>query len=1159
MYKAGLLRIDDKRYYVYEVSNSKYYRLDICKEGTKFHVEPEGILYSIYRRKKEFVFGNPFYKGKFDEIKRLVSSCGAETKIESGWANKKFRTTHVKQDEDSGVFCEIIKENNIITKETYMAGGDLLVLQMGQDIADMVMEPLNASQYVSASIEQKVGETILYNDLDTIKSRFNLDHLLARDYKTITDLDEANEYLKIIEDYYNDMVKKILEYCKIYDKDPSTVTSKEITKYFQMIGQENVDWIRMIGADTETTGVDMNYFGKDKITGVVVSIGKHVSRYFPFGHEKFDNLPFSYFFDLMKVLVKVQRLTAGHNIKFEHKVAYKYGVDWCIYHDSFEASIINDPRVMNGIHALKTLESEIDGQKYISFKDMFIGEANFAHLPLDLVTLYACPDPDGTVAVWENQMKKMEGKNQNAIYRLECELANLKAEQEYWGFRVNHDEFIKGLDNCEFVVSELEKMIKLLAGKSDFNINSQDQLANHLYNELHCPIVARTKAGKPGTGKNAIVKLSKIKRQENDKVIKAKSDFVDKEGHPIVSAKELNEARYPITILLLAYKKWSKLLTGFYNRLLNSSKAQFKIEVQDDGRRKVQYTDAEGRNCVRFFFWINANGTESGRQSSTMHTMPGEIKRFFIADSEEHDIIDADYAQVELRVLPSLAEETELKELCSDENNDIHRVIGALITGKDVWEISEEERKADKARNFGVVYLISASGLAEQKYGAMPSKDQVSECNVSILKFFDRFKRIRHYLDQNEKDILEKGEIYTMWNRVRRFPQIFDPNIDNNRKRALVRQGNNMPVQGTAADIMKLAEVKYYNYIKAKGWDKLVKTPQGEYPLVRVMLSIHDEVLISRHISIPIEEIFEMQRTCQEIKIENFTPLFANPAIIDNWGEGKEDHFEVPKGLRDRLIDDYHRTGKSAFPPNTHLKDIMRQRIKEYKSAEIIEYMEGLIAEYGEDPEVIAEKIRHPRLTHDIISTHKSDNHKYLSHLERIRFAAELYIKNRGNKDYYKNVDVQQIAEDKDDEEVLKGIQSITGFIDSIVGVDELGELMENEDDEEEEFEVYDNESEEEFVKRVNFKKYAWSHRDSYLIDCSSLTVKECDKVLDFVEQYSSEDGFLPINIYFAGKNIFSEMKTDSLDVKEVDKFIENLKTLRTDNILFNNDKNYKG
>lgn len=1128
MFKAGLMRIGEERYYVYEVSNAKYYRLDICKEGTKFHVEPEGILYSVFRRKKEFVYGDPLYREKFEDIKRTIGDNKADTVPDSKWSNGQFITVYTKTDEAARLKSEITKANNIIVQEIYMVEDKLLSLKAGKDIADMVMEPLNANQYVSAQIEKSYTTQALFNDLSVLKSRFNLNHILVRDYKVVDTIEEGRGLLTEIR-----------------------------TAYLRKDGGK-------IGGDFETSGVDMNYFGKDYVTGVVVRIGKHYVRYFPFAHEEFDNLPMEFFYELMQCLIDVQDFSVGHNIKFEHKVAYKYGLDWCIKHDSYKASIVNDPRVIRGIHELKTLESEIDNQKYLSLKpDIFIGEVAFQKLPKDLVAVYACPDGDGTVDVLENELKKMEGKNQEGLYELECEIANLKAEQEYWGFRIDHEKFIEGLDNCEFVVNELEKLIRQLAGKSDFNINSGDQVANHLYNELHCPIVARTKSGKAGTGKNAIVKLSKIKREENDKVIKAISDFVDKEGHTIVSAKELNEARYPITILLLAYKKQVKLLTGFYNRLLNSSQAQFKVTVQNDGRRKVQYTDLEGRNCVRFFFWINENGTESGRQSSTIHTMPPAIKNFFLPDSEEHELVDADYCQVELRVLPSLAREPELMEWCADPDNDIHRVIGALISGKEMWEISEEERKSGKSRNFGVVYLISANGLAEQMHGAMPSKKQVADCNVSILEFYDRFKKIRAYLDQNAWDIENKHEIFTMWNRVRRFPQMADPTIDKQKRASLVRQGNNMPVQGTAADIMKLAEVKYYKYIKKKGWNKLVKTPQGEYPLVRVMVSIHDEVIISRHKSIPIEEILEMQRTCQEINIKDFAPLFANPAIISNWGEGKEDHFEIPKGLRDKLIEDYQKTGKSVFPANTLVKDAMADMIKEFKSTEIIEYMEGLIQEWGTDPEVLASKVRHNRLTHELISTHKSKKHKELSHLERISFAVKDYLEHRGDVEFYKTVEVT--SEDKiDDATIIESIKGITGFIESIKNVDALGEVVDDPDEEiDEDIETLEDESEEEFIKRISYgRKYMWSHRTSFNLDGSTLTVQECDKVLDFIEDnYGSEEGMFPVYLYYAKKTMDTKIRTDKLDVKEVDKFVEDLKKLRGDSVLFNGDKkkDYKG
>lgn len=1158
MYKIGTLTLKETGdiYYVYEVSNDKYYRLDICKEGTSFHIEPEGILYSEYRRKNTYTYGNVRYKELLEEVYRMIRNDNSETKIESAWKDRKFQTVYTKRNETTGLSSVIKKQNHVTVNEVYITEKHTLVFDLATNIADLEMEPLNKQNYEMDVIDKAVKSPTLYNDLSVLKSRFNLEHLESRDYKTITDVNEAYEFLDEIVNRFTKMVEIIFKTLNVADIKPEEATPEQINKIMAGMTEEHKLNFRMFGADTETTGLDMNLFGKDIITGVVISLDKHHSRYLPFGHNKFPNLPQTYFHDLMQVLIRVQRLTSGHNIKFEHKVAYKYGYDWCIYHDSFEASIVNDPRVQKGLHELKTLESAIDGNKYLGFGDIFIGEPNFAELDIDLATLYCCPDPDGTVDVWYDQLNKLD-ESRYAIYRLECELANLKAEQEYWGFRIDHEQFIKGLDNCEFVVIELEKMIRQLAGKSDFNLNSADQVINHLYNELGCPIYTRTSTGKPGTGKNAILKLSKIKRSETDRVIRAISDFKDKEGETVVSAEELNNARYPITVLMLAYRKYSKLLTGFYNRLLTNSKSQFSITVEDDGRRRVSYIDENGKPCVRFFFWINANGTESGRQSSTMHTMPVWIKHYLLTDSEEHDMIASDYNQVELRVLPSLAGEEDLVELCSDYDNDIHRVIGYLITGTEMWAISEEERKADKSRNFGVVYKISASGLAEQRFGAMPTKKQIAECEVSIAKFFERFRKIRAYIDNNEKTIREQGTITTMWNRARNFPQVFDPKLDENAKARIVRQGNNMPVQGTAADIMKLSEVKYYKYIKKKGWDKLVDTPQGKYPLVRIMLSIHDEVLISRHISVPIEEIFEMQRECQEIKINNFAPLFANPAVISNWAEGKDDSFEVPKGLRDQLIDDYHRTGKSVLPPNSHAKLPMAKLIKQYKNIELKTYMEGLIEKYGKDPEVVAQYVRHPSLTHDLISLNKAPNHKKISHMERIKFATKNFIEHMNDTaEEIEAMEDIQVEKDKlEESEIQESIQQITGFIDDVKEIDMYGDVVE---DEEEEFDTYGDESEEDFIKRITCTKYAWAQRYSYLLDFSSLSLSECDKVLDFVdEKFGEEEGYIPVNMLYGGKIVFTEIKVKYMETSEVDNLIAKIKEDRKfNNPFFKDTKN---
>ena len=154
-----------------------------------------------------------------------------------------------------------------------------------------------------------------------------------------------------------------------------------------------------------------------------------------------------------------------------------------------------------------------------------------------------------------------------------------------------------------------------------------------------------------------------------------------------------------------------------------------------------------------------------------------------------------------------LAGEKDLIEMCTDPENDVHRVCASLITGKEMWEITPEERSIKKRVNFGVVYLISGYGLAGQLKGPGYTKEDVEFCQEQLDAFYKRFKRIDLYLKKNAIKVKTNGYMKTYFNRIKYFKEIFDPDITNKKRASIIRQSNNMPVQGTAADVMKIAEV----------------------------------------------------------------------------------------------------------------------------------------------------------------------------------------------------------------------------------------------------------------------------------------------------------------------------------------------------------------
>ena len=1116
MFKAGIL-LDKRgtRHAVFEIDQPGYYRIDICQQDAQFHVEPHKVEFSLVRRRKSAVYGDRALHAELEDIKNSVNFAKLETSNESGWTDGKFTMKQLRGNPNE-IYGEIIHANGRIESETYKYRERLLVLTIISYDQSMTANPINIGDYSEVELQSDINiDSTTYIPLSVLKMRYDLSHIDLMDYDVETNLDNARAYMA------------------------------EVAK------SETV-----VGIDFETSGLDFNLYSKEIVVGIIISDKDGRSRYFPFAHTKFPNLPLTFLdeiLDYLKVIIDKHENLEGmeeteeywdkfintglcaHNKKFEKKVFMKYGKDVRIAHDSMGLSVVVDPVMIKGAHSLKELEYARTGKKYLELNEIFTGEIKFQELDIDLTRAYACADGDNCRSVLFDQWAKLPGYSRK-IYRLEADLSDLKAEQEYWGLRVDAKTFDEGKYTCNYVVDLLEKLIHTLA-RSDFKISSGDQLSDLLYNKLKCPIYVRTKTNKASTGAKAIKKLSNKKRKEPVKYIT--KDIVDDKGKLIIKADKLNEAEFPIVVLIEKYKEYVKLKTAFYNRIESSAIGKVINDKAQD---------------YRFFFWINQNGASTGRQSSPAHQFPKKIKQAILSDSDDHILYDHDYSQIELRLIFSLAGETELIEMCKDPKNDIHRVIGSSISGLELWEISAAMRQRDKSRNFGVVYLISEFGLAVQKYGPGATKEQVKECKKSIEDFYHALKRTAKYVRDNRKKLERDGYMTTAFGRNKYFPKIFDKEYPKDKKESLIRQGNNVPVQGTAADVMKIAEVNMYKYIKEKGWDKLVDTPQGKFPLVRVMLSAHDEVITSGHKSIPAEEIFEMHRECMEMSIKgykengepfDFAPLFISGCVVSNWKEGKDDAFSIPIDLRDKMISEYHATGVCALDMNDAKKSML-SIINHHREKEIIEFMEGIIKDTGTDLDAVTNRVRHPSITHELISRfHQTEEEKNktgeLSHIESIRYAISKYLEFRLNPES----NVRALPEKKEKVEEVDAkeyFEEITGFTEELSYFDDKGEVhyIGEESIEEEDTLMFDDEASTIHELTTGEKVYYWELFDIICIDPGSMSIPNCDELLKIIYKYRDSKGFYTVKLLYGGKLIDTKIKVERLDMSEVLGFIKN-------------------
>lgn len=1138
MLKSGVFMTPTENFNVFEIDTSGFHRIEFMRDNGQFQIDFDKVAYSQVKRKNLCTLGDMSIYDTYLKFIEKVQSSPLKIEKKSEWRNGEYMTVTRGECVKLGYLMESVSKNGAVDSTSFIGDGYSVTLYTIDPTYSVKTLPLNFVEYTELTLSKDSVSTVdsdaLYYPLDVLKRRYRIEHISQNDFVVVTNEDMFWERIEM------------------FKKDPYPFR----------------------GIDTETTGTDVDKYGDDYMVGVVLGHNKTTSTYFPFRHDGDFNLPMRLFHELMKVIIKFQEVGVAANKKFDRKVFKKEGYDVRIKYDTLPISIICNPILGKGIHGLKQLTEEVTGLHFLELDEIFVNtkDINFKVLTVDIIQYYACPDGSNVLIVLEDLFKKLP-KYQWKLAMMECDLADIKADQEYYGIRVDLKKFERQHRNCTYVMDMLLKAFRTLTHE-DGNINSTQVLANLLYNKMHCKVLLRTKTGQASTSMQAIKKLAKLRAKDNNNTL---PDLVDLEGKVVIKGSDLTKSAYPALVILAKYREYNKLLTAFYSRFERTMKTG------------------------RIFFWVNQNGAATGRQSSPMHQIPPELKEVILSDADDRDFWGPDYSQIELRMIAYLAEETELIELAKDPDNDIHRIIGSLISNKEMWAITPEERLVGKRRNFGVVYLISAMGLAGQLYGPGYTKEDVEFCQHQLDAFYKRFKRIDRYIKGNAIKVQRDGYIMTKWfNRKRLFEEIFDPNLEPSRRASILRMSNNLPVQGTSADCLKFGEVQMDKYIRMKGWDKEM---DDGFPMVRMMLSIHDEIIISSHNSIPYEEIIKMIKLCMEIPVDGAPPFFVQPARMDNWEGHSDDACAMPIKLRDKVIEDFDKTGVSVFKQSyynvvipedvkneihrskdgtvnlvnkyynqitlefnhgnydsviteDHKKDALKRYIEsnfttyridnyirllnEFRENKLHSYMTDLIKQYGHDYKVVGEHVRHPSLTHELLNLYSKKIPYDMEHVDKITEAARLYIQDlesgkHGVFDFKVKLEKQLTPTDKD---------IYAQQMEPLVEIDEHGNISYDDitDAEDDAYNFWYDEDPDYVIDRTkNTVVYAWELGDVVTVDTKGLSNDEVNCVLQYFCNHNDDNGFYKTYLIYNNNLVKTPYRIENPDVKEINDLISNL------------------
>lgn len=420
-----------------------------------------------------------------------------------------------------------------------------------------------------------------------------------------------------------------------------------------------------------------------------------------------------------------------------------------------------------------------------------------------------------TKKILEDILKERE--MESLFYEVEIPLTKVMASMEYEGFKIDLEELHKFKIEITEKIDIIKKEIFKLSDE-EFNINSPKQLGLILFEKLNLPFGKKTKTGY-STGVEVLEKL--------------------KGTHNIIDN-------------ILEYRQLAKLLSTYVEGLEN---------ILDSKTNKVH---------SKFNQTITATGrissTEPNLQNIPIRTIEGrKIRKFFIPESKEYLLLDADYSQIELRVLADITGDVKLIEAFK-EDDDIHRKTASEVFHVEEDEVTSEMRGKAKAVNFGIIYGISDFGLARDL------KIPRAEAKIYIDSYLENYPRVKKYMEDIVKQGKDKGFVETILKRRRYIPELQSRNF--NIRNFGERIAMNTPIQGSAADIIKVAMINIYNELKSRNLKS------------KLILQVHDELLIETHVD-EVDIVKELLKNTMEDAVELKVPLKVDMEIGNNWYETK--------------------------------------------------------------------------------------------------------------------------------------------------------------------------------------------------------------------------------------------------------------------------------
>ena len=585
----------------------------------------------------------------------------------------------------------------------------------------------------------------------------------------------------------------------------------------------------VLAIDTETTSLTP---AKAKLVGISIAPEVGKAAYIPLGHvgeevdllggsdEEIKQIDLNKAMEMLKgVLTDPSVIKIGQNIKYDWQMIAKHGIEMSPMDDTMLLSYVLDGTShSHGMDALAELYLEHQTIHYEDVCGKGKNQITFDRVQLDKALDYAAEDADVTLRLWHILKPRLAQESMVTVYEeVERPLVPVIARMELEGVKVDPLRLKALGDEFGKQMIALEADIYKLAGH-EFNVGSPKQMGVVLFDEMGLPGGKKTKTGDWSTNASALEDLAA-------------------QGHEIVEK-------------ILEWRGLSKLRSTYTNAL------------------QEQINPATGRVHTSFSMAATSTGrlssSDPNLQNIPIRTENGRSIRTAFVANEGYEILSVDYSQVELRLIAHMANIPALKKAFQD-GQDIHATTAASVFGLALEDVTDEIRRRAKAINFGIIYGISAFGLAKQLHISN------GEAKQYIDAYFAKFPELRDFMDDAKSEAKKFGYVKTILGRKCTIQGI---NEKGPRKAFAERQAINAPVQGTAADIMKLAMIAVPKALKKANLDACM------------MIQVHDELVFE----VPVSQRQETHKIVSEVMEDVFrdkcdVPLIAEGGHGQNWAE----------------------------------------------------------------------------------------------------------------------------------------------------------------------------------------------------------------------------------------------------------------------------------